>query len=1159
MATVPSGMNRVDFLNRIKDLSASASGRGYVIAAWDIDRFKLFNDLYGMEHGDETLSRLEQLCNEWRSRPGFCACSRFEADHFFFCWESDYFQAEEFIFSVNQLVSEGFGEFAAIPCFGFCSYQPPYIDPAVAADRAMIALRTAKKDYRKHFAWFDETMLTSMQKEQQHTAVLQDALDHEEFIPWYQPQYDYAAGKIVGAEALVRWKKPTGEVVAPGAFIPVMESNGMVSRLDRNIWEQVCRQQRQWLDTGVPVLPVSVNISRIDLSHEDTVSFLCNLIHKYDLPAELIHLEITESAYMDNSSLLFSSIETLRSEGFTVEIDDFGSGFSSLNMLKDIEVDVLKLDMGFLSGNSSRGGSILSSVVSMARNLELDVIAEGVETKPQADYLNSIGCTIMQGYLFSKPIPVEEYTVLLHHTASSTDLKSLKAGRGAGTAVEFLDANTQATLLFNSFVGGAAIIEQNGNRISFLRTNDRFYTELETTRGAFLEKGLFSSDRFSEQFYKGLLRVLETAYETGEERTIELCTNQTTSTPVWTRNHIRFLTEKKGNRLFYLSIENITARHQLQERNRRLASELKATIDSVPGGLARIRVQDDAGSFEFINETLGKLMGYPAADLLSLLKEDPYRFVHPEDQDRLRRAFTFSFESHTPIHLQGRLRRKTGAYIDFDIHGDYSDIPGDGILYLSFADVTGLLKAEASLRRTQAEFVSAIEQSGLMICRYSPEDRALVVSESIAARFDAVTYMPDVREMLVESGYVARESQAAWYQIFDSIERKEAGQLPELCIKGLRGKWRWYSVTWSPMIEGEELQSAILCFRDISEQKARFESQRRELDQVRRSESEIRHKAEHDDLTGLLNRGAVERLVTQHLASRGKSTSLFILVDMDDMKTINDTMGHQCGDEALRKLSFLLTSHFARRNVVIGRLGGDEFVIFIADVTNPSNLPAFLDAFFVKLGQTRIGPSNSVPLRCSLGCVLSTPESDDSFAALYSRADRALYQVKRSLKNYYLFYSPSMDPEPELQSSTEHITLRQRDMFDPDNMNQLLELLSDFYPMVLSLNIDKDIYYLMDSGASFMKSIPKFGHLKELLPLLNAHPSPGRDEVKHFVDGVRKAFSAGKTSLKAFTPQPGEDGEIRQIETVLLMYQDKSGDLCSFALSRQTEKSLPEA
>lgn len=1153
MTAASSGMSRIEFLNYVRELTASVSDRGYVIAVWDIDRFKLYNNLYGTEHGNEVLSRLERLCDEWKTIPGFCACSRFESDHFFSCWEGHLFIAEKFIASVNQMVSKGFDGYAAVPCFGFCSYQSPFPDPAIATDRAMIALRTAKKDYDKHCAWFNETMHSSVLKEQQYTSALQEALEHREFVPWYQPQYDYSAGKIIGAEALVRWKKPTGEVVAPGAFIPVMESNGMISRLDRDIWEQACAQQKRWLDEGIPVLPVSVNISRIDLSHEDTVSFLCGLIQKYDLPSELLHLEITESAYMDNSSLLFSSIGKLREAGFTIEIDDFGSGFSSLNMLKDIAVDVLKLDIGFLNGNSSRGGSILSSIVSMAHNLELEVIAEGVETKPQADYLNSIGCTVMQGYLFSKPIPSAAYADLLRETAANPNPGNLKAGRGVVSAVEFLDANTQATLLFNSFVGGAAILEQNGDRITFLRTNDRFYTELGITRSAFLKSGSYNSDRFNGPSFRCFLDVLNTAYETGEEQTVELCINQTASDPIWIRNHVRFLTEKKGNRLFYLSIDNITARHQLQERNSRLAKELKATVDSVPGGLARIRVQNGNGIFEFINETLGKLMGYPVEDLLRLLREDPYRFIHPEDRERLRRAFMFSFESQTPIHLQCRMRRKNMSFLTFDVHGDYGDVPGEKILYMSFADITDLSRAEASLRRTQAEFVSAIEQSGLMICRYSPEDRALIVSDSVAAHFDSVTYMPDVREGLVENGYVAPESQASWYEIFDAIERKEAGQLPELCIKGLQGKWRWYSVSWVPLLEGGELQSAVLCFRDISEVRTQYTVQRRELDRIRRYETEARHKTDRDDLTGLLNREASERTISQHLSSRRKSASLFILADMDDMKEINDTLGHQYGDEALRRISAALASHFARRNVVIGRLGGDEFVIFVSDVGNASNLPAFLDAFFVKIGQIRIGNRTTLPLRCSMGCVLSPPDSEEPFSALYSRADRALYQVKQSLKNYYLFYTPSMDPEQELQTSAEQITLRQRDMFDPDNMNQLLELLSDFYPMVLSLNLNKDLYYLMDSGASFMKHIPKFGHLKELLPLLNARPDPGPDEVEHFIAGVRKAFAAGKTSLKAFTPQPDEQGMIRQIETVLLMYLDKSGDLCAFALSRQTE------
>ena len=1006
-------------------------------------------------------------------------------------------------------------------------------------------------------------------QEQKYLAELKAALKKGEFVPWYQPQYDYTLGKIVSSEALVRRVQSDGTVVPPGRFIPLMEATGLISALDRDIWEQIARQLQEWRNAGVPVLPVSLNISRRDLTLPDTVSFLSGLLTRYNIPPRLLRLEITESAYMDDSELLSSSIAALRSAGFLVEIDDFGSGFSSLNMLKDIQVDVLKLDMGFLSGNSSRGGTILSSVLSMARNLDLDVIAEGVETKPQADYLHSLGCIVMQGYLFYRPTPEEEFKKLLCSGAALSTPDSLKAGRGVGNAVEFLDANTQATLLFNSFLGGAAIIEQFRDSITFLRTNDRFFSELGIERSVFSENNFFSSENFSSRFHATLLRALDAAYEADEEKSVELRAERVSSDYVWLRAGIRFLAEKQENRIFYLSIENITARHQLQERNRRLSSELTAMVNSVPDGLARLRVVNGIGTFEFVNETLANLFDRDPGTLLIELLANPLSFVHPDDRDYVRQAFDFSFSTLSPIHIQFRSPLRGGKYRIFDLNGTYGVETEDALLYLSVSDITELLKAESELRRTQAEFDSAIEQSGLMICRYRPKDRALVVSEATARRFDSVMYMPDVRESMVREGYVARESAADWDRMFEDLENARPGACAALCLKNLHNRWKWYSVTWRPLLFEGQLDSAILCFRDITAEKIRSDSQRHELDRLRKEESEVRQllrrNGVRDDLTGLNTRGTAEALIASLLSEKKRKTALFILADMDDLKTVNDTYGHAEGDEALRRISDLLSSHFARKNAVTARLGGDEFLVFIPDPGNSEEQISLLDSFFVKLSRIRIGPGKNIPSRCSLGCVLSQPDSGDTFRDLYIRADQALYHVKRTLKNYFVFWSPSMEESKRERGTDTVLQFRQADLFDPGNMGSLLDLLGTSGLMVCSVNFDRDQYYLLDTSPSFVKNLPRFGTVRELLPLFSAGSGTDPEEYEHFLSSVRNDFSAGRTVFrtvsvqeagKADSPQrSGGDSSQQQIETVLQLYLDRSGDFCAFTLSREADGS----
>ena len=237
------------------------------------------------------------------------------------------------------------------------------------------------------------------------------ALETGQFKVYLQPQYNIKEKRVIGAEALVRWIHPEKGMISPGKFIPVFEHNGFVTKLDSYIWEQVCQVLHRWKKQYNVELPISVNVSRTDVFNTDWEEVFQNLVTKYNIPPSLLHLEITETAYMDNQQELISAGEKLRDMGFTIAMDDFGSGYSSLNMLKDVPVDILKLDMRFLYSdkNSTNTGNILKAMVNMADWMSLSVIAEGVEQQEQADFLGSIGCEIIQGYLYGKPMPVEEF------------------------------------------------------------------------------------------------------------------------------------------------------------------------------------------------------------------------------------------------------------------------------------------------------------------------------------------------------------------------------------------------------------------------------------------------------------------------------------------------------------------------------------------------------------------------------------------------------------------------------------------------------------------------------------------------------------------------------------------------------------------------------
>ncbi len=348
-------------------------------------------------------------------------------------------------------------------------------------DRASIAANSIKGKYDSYIATFNNSMRLELLHEQQIINDMYEALESGQFVPWFQPQYNHATGALIGAEALVRWKK-NDTFVSPAEFVPIFERNGFIYEMDQYIWDQTCKLMRRWLDEGRAPLPVSVNISRCDVFHKHFVNIISGIVDKYNLPYDLIRLEITESAFSKSTTQITEKITQLIDLGFTVEIDDFGSGYSSLNTLKDVPASILKLDMKFFenTSNTQRSGNIIESVVRMAKWLGMSVIAEGVEEKEQADYLKSIGCYYIQGYFYAKPMPVTEYEKLLdscnikeHELIKMKTIDTLNNN-------EFWNPKSMETLIFNSYIGGACIFEYDTvtQRTELLRINDQYLHEL---------------------------------------------------------------------------------------------------------------------------------------------------------------------------------------------------------------------------------------------------------------------------------------------------------------------------------------------------------------------------------------------------------------------------------------------------------------------------------------------------------------------------------------------------------------------------------------------------------------------------------------------------------------------------------------------------------
>lgn len=405
--------NKQAFYAKTKEMLLDNPDKNFDLLRINIERFKVLNDLFGESTGDKLLRYIGKFLKEINLP--LCVSGRLYADNFVVCYEAGKGDSRRMI-NTLQMVADSFAiNNRTILSFGLYRIDDKTLPVSVMCDRANMALWKAKGNFKNPYCEYDEKMRQQVLKEQKIINAMEMAIQNKEFTLYLQPKYDIEKGTIIGAEALVRWISLENGFISPGDFIPVFENNGFVYEVDKFIWEESCRYLRKWLDEGREVHPISVNVSRIDLYDPKLVQHLVNLREKYQLPSQYLELEITESAYTEDPEQIITITRQLREAGFVILMDDFGTGYSSLNMLKDIQIDVLKLDMGFLKSSdySAKGGNILTAILKMAESLKMQTIAEGVETKEQVEFLKKIGCRYVQGFYYSKPLPVGEFEKLI--------------------------------------------------------------------------------------------------------------------------------------------------------------------------------------------------------------------------------------------------------------------------------------------------------------------------------------------------------------------------------------------------------------------------------------------------------------------------------------------------------------------------------------------------------------------------------------------------------------------------------------------------------------------------------------------------------------------------------------------------------------------------
>ncbi|MCE4736025.1 EAL domain-containing protein [Clostridioides difficile] len=387
----------------------------YIIVYFDINNFKMINDTFGYEFGDNLLITIAKALKEELTEGEVYA--RLSSDYFaIFC---DYKNGRNKIIRKLDNIRSNIESNLSIVfeislCVGIYFVEEGEVDIQKAVNKANMA-RSVAKGKNINYAIYNEDVRNKLSEESMILDDIKIALVKNQFEVYYQPKFSLVTGEMIGSEALIRWNHPEHGFISPAVFIPIAEKSKLILKIGRFVFERVCNDLYEWKKQGKKIVPVSVNLSRVELYQPDIVKFINKTIKMYNLSSDFIEIEITETVAINELNILKNVLNELRTYGFSISMDDFGTGYSSISCLRDMPIDILKLDKSFLGGieHDERSRNIAKSIVSLAKSLDLVVIIEGVESKEQAELMKQFGCDLVQGFYFARPMPAKNFLDLL--------------------------------------------------------------------------------------------------------------------------------------------------------------------------------------------------------------------------------------------------------------------------------------------------------------------------------------------------------------------------------------------------------------------------------------------------------------------------------------------------------------------------------------------------------------------------------------------------------------------------------------------------------------------------------------------------------------------------------------------------------------------------
>ena len=613
----------------------------HCMMAIDVEHFRLYQAIYGEEKAKILLREIANVLKQFQTEYGGVA-GYLELDDFAVVTVYDKEVLSLLQQKIRMLIRSQNSSTGYPPAYGIYVITDTSESIASMYHCATVALSYVIGNYTSHSMEYYPDMDGKAEAEVRLLTEIQEGIEKDEFTFYIQPQYDINKQKIVGGESLVRWISAKRGFVSPGEFIPLLEKNGFIADLDQIIWEKVCKWLRACIDKGYEPVPISINVSRMDIFALDVPEFLVGLINKYEISPELIKIEITESAYAEEGDVIIQTANALKEHGFLVMMDDFGSGYSSLNMLKSMPVDVIKMDMRFLEINEQeeddKGIGIIESVVNMARQMRIPIVVEGVETKTQENLLRKVGCVYTQGYFYYRPMMQDSFEELIsdernldhngfwYRQAESVHLR------------EFLDDNLFTDSVVNNILGPAVFYDMYENMIEITRVNSPYFAlagiapdEEESYR-----KRFWNSVRDDDR--QLLYSIFSDAYEKQSEGAsgyIHFVRRD--GKILWVNIKVFFLREKDGHKLFYASLRDMTElKHQFaeiptlkciaKELTEEQLSQMDLYYGNLPYGciLGKLILDEKNKPIEYeihyVNQIISKMSGGDIQRLLKLIE-----------------------------------------------------------------------------------------------------------------------------------------------------------------------------------------------------------------------------------------------------------------------------------------------------------------------------------------------------------------------------------------------------------------------------------------------------------------------------------------------------------------------------------------------------------